>query len=86
VTGVDLRASGGWCAPSEAMVQIWDPVLISRWPAGLTAGDIEWLSAMLWLGEIDPDPILFADALVTPPGLYGVRRGGIRFPMPGDAA
>jgi hypothetical protein len=81
---VDLRAAGGWCAPSEAMLYVFDPVMISKWPYGLTAADIEWLSAMLWLGEIDPDPIQFAELLDLPS--FSVRRGGLRFPVPGDAA
>jgi hypothetical protein len=76
---VDLTASSGWCAPSEAAMDLWDPLRTRNWPVGLTEDDLAWLAKMLWLGELDPEPYTLAEI-----PRFSVQRGGLRFPVRGD--
>lgn len=78
---LDLTSSGGWCAPSDSVyVDLFDPVRIHEWPAGLLPEDIEWLARMIQLAEIDPDPVRLIDLEGLP--AFQVRRGGLRWPAP----
>ncbi len=80
-TGViDLIAAGGWAAPSEAVMDLFDPVGMRHWPPGLLPEDLDWLAQALVDGELDPEP--YHLALDTTP-LLQLQRGGIRFPVPG---
>lgn len=72
---VDLAASGGWCAPSEAVYDLFDPARIREWPTGLTGEDLDWLARMLAVAEVDPDPV----RTLTDLPQVSVRRGGISF-------
>jgi len=77
---VELEASAGWCAPSDAVLDMLDPVGIRHWPAGLQEDDLTWLAEMLRVAEIDPEPIEARLEIPT----FSVRRGGIAFPVRGE--
>ncbi len=72
-----LAAAAGWCAPSDAVLDLFDPLRVRTWPAGLTEDDLDWLARMLVMAELDPEPY-WLEYDTTP--LMSVRRGGARFP------
>ena len=79
ITGDEISAAGGWCAPSSEMLYAYEMLrpLPDVWPMGLTEDDVAWLAEMLWLGGIDPDPRGLLDEMPT----FSIRRGGIQFPV-----
>lgn len=74
---IDLTAASGWCAPSDTVMDLFDPARIREWPAGLTDEDLDWLARMLAVAEIDPDPVRTLTELPQ----MSVRRGGLTFPV-----